>query len=174
MPDGPRVVLENACYHLIARGNQKQRVFKNKEDYKSYLHRIKRYKKRYGFRLYGFCLMPNHIHLIGKVGEAKCLAKFMQCLTRSYTAYFNEKYQEVGHLWQGRFKSKIIIKDRYLIDCVNYIELNPVRANIAGAPQEYGWSSHRERNLGIDKESRMLDALNLQNDSFLIETKTLS
>ena len=66
--------------------------------------------------------MPNHIHLIGQADEADGLAKFMQCLNRSYTAYFNEKYKMVGHLWQGRFKSKIISKDEYAINCVNYIE----------------------------------------------------
>jgi len=102
MPTGPRLLLANACYHIITRGNQRQQVFLEERDYKAYLLSLRRYKKRYGFLLYGFCLMPNHIHLVGEPKELKGLAKFMQGLTRSYTAYFNRKYKKVGHLWQGR------------------------------------------------------------------------
>jgi putative transposase len=76
-----------------------------------------------------------------------------------YTAYFNDEYTKVGHLWQGRFKNKVIAKDQYLIDCINYIELNPVRAEIVGAPYEYPWSSYRERVLG--NKTEMLNEITL-------------
>jgi len=79
--------------------------------------------------------MPNHIHLIGEPVHPKKLPKFMQCLHRSYTAYFNNKYNKVGHLWQGRFKTKIIAKDKYLIQCIAYVEQNPVRANLINSPR---------------------------------------
>lgn len=122
---------------------------------------IKRVKRILAFRLYGYCLMPNHIHLVEEPEQPRDLAKFMQRINRSSTAYFNGKYKKVGHLWQGRFKSKVTVKDRYLIDCINYIELNPVRAAMVSAPQQYCWSSYKERNLGVDKEMQMLDNLNL-------------
>ena len=161
MPTGPRLLLENACYHIITRGNQRQQVFFDEQDSKAYLLRLARYKKRFGFLLYGYCLMPNHIHLIGEPGELNNLAKFMQGLTRSYTAYYNKRYKKVGHLWQGRFKSKAIVKDGYLIDCVHYIELNPIRANMVRAAGDYKWSSYAERILSQSTDSKMLDELHI-------------
>ena len=148
MPNLPRVLVENACYHLIARGNQKQKLFLDGKDSKGYLERLKHYKKRFDLKLYAYCLMPNHIHLIGQIKVAKNLSKFMQGISLSYSIYFNGKYSGVGHIWQGRFKNKVIVKDQYLVDCINYIELNPVRAEIVKAPYEYLWSSYRERVLG--------------------------
>jgi len=109
--------------------------------------------------LYAFCLMPNHVHLIGEPKKIVNLAKFMHGLNRSYTAYFNEKYNKVGHLWQGRFKSRIVARDDYLITCLNYIELNPVRANLAKTAQDYAWSSYRERVITEDAFFRIVDNL---------------
>lgn len=103
--------------------------------------------------------MPNHIHLIGEPTNPEKLPKLMQCLHRSYTAYYNKKYNKVGHLWQGRFKTKVIAKDRYLIDCFTYVELNPLRLNLVKNPKEYEFSSYLERNLNEDKNFRLLDKL---------------
>lgn len=150
MPTGPRLLLKNACYHIITKGNQSQQVFQDEQDYKVYLARLKKYKSRYGFLLYGFCLMPNHVHIIGEPKIMKNLSKFMHGLNRSYTAYFNRKYNKTGHLWQGRFKSKVVVKDDYLIDCLHYIELNPVRANMVRSVFDYLWSSYKERNFPED------------------------
>jgi putative transposase len=101
-------------------------------------------------------LIPNHIHLIGQIEKAVNVSKFIQVVNRTYTGYFNCIYDKVGHLWQGRFKSKIIVKDRYFINCINYIECNPVRANIALNPDEYIWSSYKERNM-LDCAFALLD-----------------
>ena len=161
MPTGPRLLLERACYHITTRGNQKQRVFLDKEDYQVYLFKLKKYKTQHGFLLYGFCLMPNHVHLIGEPKTKGNLAKFMQGLNRSYTAYFNKKYQKVGYLWQGRFRSKVIAKDNYLTDCMQYIELNPVRADLSKAPGDYQWSSHKERVLSNCAVNSLLNELHL-------------
>ena len=161
MPAGPRILLDNAFYHIIARANQKQRIFKNEDDFNGYLKRLDKYKKRYRFKLYGFCLMPNHVHMAGEIEKKENLAKFMHDLSRSYTAYFNKKYQNVGYLWEGRFKSKVILRDKYFIDCINYIEINPVRANIIKTPIGYKWSSYLERNLGVSEKDSMLDQLEI-------------
>jgi putative transposase len=86
----------------------------------------------------------------------------MQKLSRSYTAYFNKRYGKVGHLWQGRFNSKAIVKDGYLIDCIQYVETNPVRAGLAKSVSDYLWSSYKERALGKTfYNHRMLDKLTL-------------
>ena len=157
MPNLPRILIENACYHLIARGNQKQRVFLANEDFKEYLEILRKYKKKFGFKLYAYCLMPNHIHMVGQIEVAKNLSKFMQGITLVYTIYFNQKYTGVGHLWQGRFKNKVIAKDQYLVDCISYVELNPVRAQLVNAAYEYPWSSYKERVL--DNGRKILDRL---------------
>ena len=102
--------------------------------------------------------MPNHVHVVGQIKKATNLSKFMQVMNKTYTTYFNGKYKKVGHLWQGRFKSKVILKDRYFINCINYIECNPVRANITLNPDEYEWSSFRERNM-LDYNFSLLDPL---------------
>ena len=145
MPRRTRIVEENACYHIITRGNQKQPVFKEARDFEKYLAILAKYKKKYKFKLYCFCLMPNHIHLIIEVARPSLLSKIMKCLNLSYALYFNSKYEKVGHLWQDRFKSKIIERDSYLLDCINYIEANPVRASLTKTMEEYPWSSHNFR-----------------------------
>lgn len=157
MPREARILLENVCYHIIARGNQKQRVFIERVDYEKYLQLLRRYKAKYHFKLYGYCLMKNHIHLIVDPNKPREITKIMQGLNLSYSIWFNVKYNKVGHLWQDRFKSMIIQKDEYLITCINYIEVNPVRGNIVAEPLEYLWSSYKTRFLGI--KDGLLDAL---------------
>lgn len=162
MPIQTRQLVPNACYHIITRGNQRQKLFFDNQDHLYYLSLLHKYKRRFSFRVYGFCLMPNHIHLVGQPEDNNHLAKFMQSLSRAYTAYFNWKYDKAGHLWQGRYKSKIIIKDNYLIDCLHYIELNPVRANLTRSAGEYRWSSHQERITGNSvSKMNLLDQLQL-------------
>jgi len=142
-----RLLIPNTCYHLITRGNQKQPVFRMETDYQTYLSLLGRFKKRYSFAIYAYCLMPNHIHILGEPKIPPFLPKFMLAMNRTYTEYFNKKYGKVGHLWQGRFKSKVIHKDRYLLDCFKYIETNPVRAGLTKSPISYRWSSCVARTL---------------------------
>jgi putative transposase len=149
MPRGPRVLIRNACYHIVNRGNQKQRIFLEEIDYEEYLKIIKHYKYSFGFKIFGYCLMPNHVHLVIQPKEPEELAAIMQRLTQVYTLWFNEKYKKVGHLWQGRFKNMVINRDEYFIDCICYVEANPVRAGIVNSPREYSWSSYNSRVFGI-------------------------
>jgi len=129
------------------------------DDFNFYLSQLKHYKKKYSFLLYGYCLMPNHIHLIGETIKPLELPKLMQCLHRSYTAYYNKKYNKVGHLWQGRFRAKVIAKDQYLIDCIAYVEQNPVRANLVNNIREYEFSSFRERSLDGNNNTGLINKL---------------
>ncbi|MFA6217519.1 MAG: transposase [Candidatus Omnitrophota bacterium] len=152
-----RLLLDGCCYHIITRGNQKQKVFRCDEDNLEYLKLLKRFKRKYKFHLYAYCLMPNHVHLVGEINDTPLISNFMHDLSRTYTLYFNSKYELVGHLWQGRFKSKIICKDRYLFDCLRYIEYNPVRANLAQNVSEYKWSSYQGRVL--DEQNGIIDEM---------------
>lgn len=154
-----RVLLEGVYYHIINRGNQKQRVFLEDSDFEKYLELLKHYKRKYKFKMYAFCLMPNHVHLILEVNKPTELAKIMQGLNIAYARWFNKKYGKVGHLWQGRYKSMVIQKDKYVFDCISYVEINPVRANLIQSPLDYTWSSFKLRTIG--KESYLLDKPNL-------------
>ncbi|MFH1782358.1 MAG: transposase [Candidatus Omnitrophota bacterium] len=159
MPKAPRVLLDNAYYHVITRGNQKRNVFRESTDYENYLSRLKKYKVKYNVSIYGYCLMPNHIHILARLKDAKKISDFMHDLNLSYTNFFNEKYKKVGYLWQGRFKSKIVSDERYLLDCIAYIECNPVRAELVKSVFEYSYSSYSERILEKPKEREILDEL---------------
>ena len=158
MPAAPRSYIDNGCFHIISRGNQKQRIFNKPDDYVKYLVLLKKYKKKCLFKVYGYCLMPNHIHVVGQIERATNLSKLIQIVHKTYTTYFNSTYNKVGHLWQGRFKNKVMVKDQYIINCINYIECNPVRAKIVASPEEYIWSSYRERSL-LNCKFKLLDPL---------------
>lgn len=140
-----RLAFDKSPYHIMVRGNQKQATFFENEDFLKYLDLMRHYKKKYHFKLYGYCLMPNHVHLILEVKEAPNLGKIMQGLNQTYTIWFNKKYKKVGHLWQGRYKSMVIQKNKYMLDCIEYVELNPIRVNLANSPLGYTWSSRQAR-----------------------------
>lgn len=150
MSKEPRVYIDYACYHIITRGNQRQKVFMSEEDYRMYLRITKKAKRKYKVLIYAYCLMPNHIHLLIEANPPQNMSKFMQWLNRGYTAYFNTRYKKIGHLWQGRFKGKPILKGDYLIQCATYIEGNPVRANMVHDMADYEWSSYRKRCLSMN------------------------
>lgn len=159
MPRNARLIVENACYHVMTRGNQKQNLFNEKGDYDIYLSMLKRYKSKYKFLLYGYCLMPNHVHLIIEPRRQNDLSKIMQGLSLSYAIWFNKNYAKIGHLHQDRFKSMVLYKDLYMLNCINYIEQNPVRAQIIEYPGDYKWSSYKDR--VFNKKSNILDLIKL-------------
>ena len=109
MPRQARLILDDVGYHIITRGNQKQSIFRDETDNKVYLKLISRYKEKYGFKIYGWCLMDNHVHM---VIESGLLGKAMHGINLSYAQYFRYKYKTVGHFWQDRYKSYAIQKDR--------------------------------------------------------------
>jgi REP element-mobilizing transposase RayT len=136
------VFASGLLYHVIVRGNQRRKTFRSDDDYKAYLDRLEKYRAKFHVRIYAYCLMPNHVHLLLETGSPP-LAKFMQGLQQSYTQYFNRSYRKVGHLFQGRYKAIICDKDKYLLALVRYIHLNPVRARLAKRPERYPHSGHR-------------------------------
>ncbi|MBT9159105.1 MAG: hypothetical protein DDT24_00242 [Chloroflexi bacterium] len=137
-----RVTTANIPFHVLDRGNNRQTIFRNEEDFAYFLKLLIRYKKELGFKLYHLCLMPNHIHLMIEPLIDGSLSRTMMRLTLAYSSYFNRKYQGVGHVWQGRYKSSIIDKDNYLIWCGLYIEINPLRAGLVEKPEDWQFSSY--------------------------------
>jgi len=137
----PRVFAAGLLYHVIVRGNQRRKTFRHDDDYRAYLDRLEKYRTRCQVRIYAYCLMPNHVHLLVETGSTP-LAKFMQGLQQSYTQYFNRRYRIVGHLFQGRYQAIICDRDKYLLALVRYIHLNAVRAKLATRPERYRYSGH--------------------------------
>ncbi len=156
MPRPPRISLEGLIYHIIQRGNNRQNIFREPEDFETYLSVLKRFKEKYSFKLYCYCLMSNHVHFIIEPTKPKTLSKIIQSITLSHLRLHHSKYSSSGHLWEGRFKNPVIQADNYLLECLRYIELNPVRAGIVKTPQEYKWSSYGFHAAGKN-DRRLLD-----------------
>jgi putative transposase len=155
-----RLFAPGILYHVIVRGNYRQKTFLNPRDYEAYLERLGRYRKRFGVTVYAYCLMSNHAHLLVETGSQP-LSRFMQGLQQSYTQYFNRKHHKVGHLFQGRYKAIVCEKDEYLLTLVRYIHLNPVRAKLVHRLDDYRYCGHREycaaRASDVLEPSRVLD-----------------
>jgi putative transposase len=137
----PRVEYAGAFYHVICRGNQRQVIFRSDADRKYYLERLEEYRQRYGFNVYAYVLMSNHVHLLIQTGEV-ALSRIMQGLQLKYTRYYNRKYKKVGHLFQGRYKAILCDRQPYLLELVRYLHLNPSRMRTPMDPWKYQWSSH--------------------------------
>ena len=137
----PRIHFAGAFYHVITRGNGGQKVFREDGDDRLYLKFLQEYKKRFGFYLYGYALMPTHVHLLIETRET-ALSKVMQSLQFRYTRNFNIKYRTWGHLFQGRYKAILCQKDVYFLELSAYLHLNPVRAGLVEDPSKYAWSSY--------------------------------
>ena len=138
-----RIYYENATYHVISRGNNRQFILKDEDDKRSLLLSIAKYKDRYHFLLYAFVLMDNHIHLIIEVNESHNISRVMQAILLSYSRKYRVKHSYSGHLWQGRFGSIPILKERYIRELIDYIHQNPVRAKMVDQATDYIWSSAR-------------------------------
>lgn len=138
----PRVEFEGAFYHVIARGNQRQDIFRDDKDRAIYLERLEHYRKRYDFKLYAYVLMSNHVHLLIETQKIP-LSKIMQGIQFTYTQYYNRRHRTVGHLFQGRYKAILCDRDSYLLELVRYIHLNPARLKRPKDPWKYLWSSQR-------------------------------
>lgn len=139
-----RIYFENAVYHVCIRGNNKQAILNTPEDKLAFLETLAKYKNRFAFKLFGFVLMNNHVHLVIGTTNQVNISKIMQAITLSYSQKFRNKYSYVGYVWQGRFKSKVIEGENYILECLNYIHRNPVRANIVSGLKEYKWSSYHK------------------------------
>jgi len=138
----PRLTLPDYPHHVIQRGNNRQPIFASPADYQRLLDLLEENAKKFAVAIHAYVLMSNHMHLLATPQTAEGLPLMMQALGRSYVRYFNATQQRSGTLWEGRYKSTLIQSERYLLACMAYIDLNPVRAGIAARAQDYPWSSH--------------------------------
>jgi len=139
----PRLNLPNIPQHIVQRGNNRQAIFFHEDDYCVYLEYLREALTKNACKLYAFVLMTNHVHLL-VLGETSVgVSGLMQAVGRRYVRYVNSTYQRSGTLFEGRFKSSLVDSERYLLTCMRYIELNPVRAGMVVDPGEYRWSSYQ-------------------------------
>ena len=148
MPRVARIVGIGYLHHVVQRGNNREEVFFDKEDYKRYLSFLKRYSKERKSPILAYCLMSNHVHLLVRPLEELSLPKMMQGLALCYTQYFNRKYNRSGRLWECRYHSSVIDEEGYLWAVSRYIEKNPVRAGTVRKSEKYPYSSAPAHILG--------------------------
>ncbi len=137
-----RIEFDGAFYHVLNRGLERRLIFSRKEDYDQFLSRCLEVYRQYGVTLHGYCLMPNHYHLLAETPKSN-LGRAMRHLNGSYTQYFNRSRKRIGPLFQGRYKAILVDKDFYLLQVSRYIHLNPVKARLCKHPEEYSHSSYK-------------------------------
>ena len=152
-----RICFDGAVYHVVVRGNNRQPIFADDKDRERYLVLLQRYKQRFRFLLHAYTLMPNHVHLILQPAEGTTISRIMQALTIAYTKFFNKRHSRVGHVFQGRFRSRLIDHDLYLLVASRYVHLNPVRAKLVARPGAFPWSSYRAYQEASAAESELVD-----------------
>ena len=133
----PRVIVNGADYHVVARANRKEFILNSEETKDLLLAVIKRAKNKYQFELKNFCIMSNHIHLLIKPYRNENLSKIMQWILSVFAVRYNKLYGYHGHVWYDRFKSKVIITLQQFLHAFQYIMENPVRAGIVSKPIDY-------------------------------------
>jgi putative transposase len=139
-------------YHVINRGNNRQRVFRKPADFDAFLQALGDLKERKPFELYGYCLLSNHFHLLIRPLPGTTISRIMQSLLISHTERYHKHHRSSGHVWQGRFKSPVIQNDEHLLTVLRYIEANPLRASLVERAEDYRWSSYLAHGQGEPNE----------------------
>lgn len=140
MPRQARFVVPGHVHHVTQRGNYRQKIFYENQDYAVYLKYIQKYAKKFAVSIYAFCLMYNHVHWIVKPHLKESLSRLFSVAHQRYAYYLHKRMDKKGHLWQARFYSCVCI-DHHIEQAIRYVERNPVRAKIVNQPWEYVWSS---------------------------------
>ncbi|HWQ37265.1 MAG TPA: transposase [Burkholderiales bacterium] len=146
----PRFFAEGQPLHIIQRGNNRDRIFAAEPDYLFFLDCLERAAREHDLAIHAYVLMTNHVHLLASPSHEESAPRTLQSLGRRYVQYFNYTYRRTGTLWEGRYRATVIDAEVYLLTCMRYIELNPVRANMVEHPGDYPWSSYRGNALGAN------------------------
>ena len=134
----PRLTLPGHLHHVIQRGNNRQSIFADSEDFETMLSLLADNAQKFGVAVHAYVLMDNHFHLLATPTTADGLPQMMQAVGRRYVQYFNRRHART----EGRYRSTVLQPERYLLPCMVYLDLNPVRAGQVAQPGDYPWSSH--------------------------------
>lgn len=138
----PRLTVPGYPHHIIQRGNNRQPIFATPPDYQALLGLFEEHARAANVAVHAYVLMGNHFHLVATPQTPDGIPRMMQAVGRRYVRRFNQLQARTGTLWEGRYRSTLIQAERYLLACMVYLDLNPVRAGIAPAAADYPWSSH--------------------------------
>jgi putative transposase len=138
----PRLTVTGYPHHVILRGNNRQEIFRNTADYQRMLDLCEQHSREQGVDIHAYVLMTNHVHLLLTPQKDLALPKMMQSVGRNYVQVFNRVHGRTGTLWEGRYRSTLVQSERYVLACMVYIDLNPVRAHMVAQPEDYVWSSY--------------------------------
>jgi putative transposase len=141
MPRTARADLGGYCYHALNRGNGRATVFHDADDYQSFMRLLRKACARLPMRLIGFCLLPNHFHLVLWPQADDPLGPWMQWLLTAHVHGYRKRYRGSGHVWQGRFRAFPIEQDEHLLTVLRYVERNPLRAALVARAEDWPWSS---------------------------------
>lgn len=144
----PRFFVDGGALHVIQRGNNRVPIFGGSADYRNFDRCLREACESNGVAIHAYVFMTNHVHLVVTPKHADSLPRTLQSVGRRYVQYFNRAHSRTGTLWEGRYRATLIDTDAYLLACMRYVELNPVRAGIVNNPQDYLWSSHRANAYG--------------------------
>ena len=150
MPRKPRFFLADLPAHIVQRGHSREPVFFEDSDYRAYLTWLGEAARRYDCAIHAYVLMTNHVHLLATPRDQHGISQMMQYIGRRYVPYINHTYGTSGSIWEGRYKASLIHDEPYLLTCMRYIELNPVRAKMTRSPGQYRWSSYRANAQGVE------------------------
>ena len=148
MPRIARATAGGLCYHVLNRGNGRARVFHKDGDYQAFIDLIAEANDRIPMRVLGYCLMPNHFHLMVRPFGDGELSTWMQWLMTSHVRRYHAHYHSSGHIWQGRFKSFIVQKDEHFLTAIRYIERNALRAGLVKRAEDWRFGSLYWRTAG--------------------------
>lgn len=138
----PRLSVAGYPHHIIQRGNNRQTIFASPQDYEFLLQLLEENAKKFRVAVHAYVLMGNHFHLLVTPETSDGVPQMMQAIGRRYVRHYNDAHGRSGTLWEGRYKSTLIQSERYLLSCMAYIDLNPVRAGVVAQARDYPWSSH--------------------------------
>jgi len=148
MPRTARAAVGGLCYHVLNRGNGRTAVFHKPEDFDAFVELFTPACERLPMRILGWCLMPNHFHLVLRPHHDGDLSRWMQWLMTSHVRRYHRRNHTDGHVWQGRFKAFPIQADEHLLAVLRYVERNPLRAALVERAEDWRWSSLALRKLG--------------------------
>ncbi len=144
-----RIVIPGTPHHVTQRGNRREPVFFEDGDYRHYIKLLSAAAEKARTKVWAYCLMPNHVHLILVPSHEDGLRATLGDAHRRYTRYINARHKWTGHLWQGRFGS-VAMDEEHLLHGVRYVSLNPVRAKLVKRARDWKWSSARAHLAGKD------------------------
>lgn len=176
MPRRARISLETSFFHIMVQGINKNYIFDSEKEKNRYMDILNKYKKECDVHLLAYCIMDNHAHLLLYTKQTSDMSKFMHFVNSSYSSYYNKSNDRVGFVFRDRYKSEAIYEEKYLLNCIHYIHMNPVKAGIVKEAEKYKYSSCEQymKNTGISKSKIMHETFGIDNYREIFENMTNS